>query len=98
VSFVPGVGVPISLAMLGGEKLVTSIIKIAKAEIEAATLPNWMLVDLNKKKRKKDEERKETEKRDELIRNDIAEGLDRFGLLANARARSRNDAERRGGY
>jgi hypothetical protein len=35
VSFVPGVGVPISLAMLGGEKLVTSIIKIARAEKEA---------------------------------------------------------------
>jgi hypothetical protein len=35
VSFVPAVGVPISLAMLGGEKLVTSIIKIIIADREA---------------------------------------------------------------
>jgi hypothetical protein len=34
VSFIPGVGVPLSLALLGGEKLITSGVKIAKAVAE----------------------------------------------------------------
>jgi hypothetical protein len=97
--------------MLGGEKVVTSIIKIIKAEREAkknnhgkgvgynrwmtiaqeATLPKWMTVDLNKKKRNKEE-------KEELIREYKEVADERYKRVVGAKMRARIDNEKRGGY
>jgi hypothetical protein len=57
-----------------------------------------MTVDLNKKKRKKNEAQEEAEEREKRIREGERLGDLNYKRTVFAKARARNEAERRGGY